>query len=169
MSRPCKSAKVLTECSQTKDEIQDRINTENRLKGKGDKISPPSYLTPNQKKIFKYIVDQLKESGILGNLDVYILTTCSIALDRIQEVERLINKKDEDISLRELLRIKEVYTKDFFRCCNELSLSPQSRAKLSNINLQAKQEREDPLLKILKNKGSGKSDTKLVMRDDSHR
>lgn len=24
-----------------------------------------------------------------------------------------------------------MYSKDFFRCCNELSLSPQARAKLS--------------------------------------
>jgi len=39
--------------------------------------------------------------------------------------------------------------KTFYRCCNELSLSPQSRAKLGNINLQSKQEEEDPLLKVI--------------------
>ena len=42
---------------------------------------------------------------------------------------------------------KEKYTKDFFRCCNELCLSPQSRAKLANLNVQAQEE--DPLMKAL--------------------
>lgn len=50
---------------------------------------------------------------------------------------------------KEVLAAKDKYTKDFFRCCNELSLSPQSRAKLGNINLQVKQQQEDPLLKVL--------------------
>ena len=42
--------------------------------------------------------------------------------------------------------------KDFFRCCNELGLSPQSRAKLANINVQAAQQEEDPLLTLLRGK-----------------
>ena len=50
---------------------------------------------------------------------------------------------------------KSEYTKDFFRCCNELSLSPQSRAKLGNINLQAEQEKQDPLLQVLAGGKSG--------------
>ena len=47
-----------------------------------------------------------------------------------------------------LVRTKDSYTKAFFRYCNELSLSPQSRAKLANINLQASNE-ENPLIKAL--------------------
>jgi phage terminase small subunit len=43
--------------------------------------------------------------------------------------------------------------KEFFRCCNELSLSPQSRAKLASINVNAEINKEDPLLRIL---GGGK-------------
>ena len=45
---------------------------------------------------------------------------------------------------------KDKYTKDLFRCCSELSLSPQSRAKLGNINVQASKDNEDPLLKVLR-------------------
>ena len=44
---------------------------------------------------------------------------------------------------------KEKYTRDLFRCCNELSLSPQSRAKLGNLNIQAKADAEDPVLKAI--------------------
>ena len=45
---------------------------------------------------------------------------------------------------------KDKYNKDFFRCCNELSLSPQSRAKFGNLTLQAKEKEEDPLLAALR-------------------
>ena len=56
------------------------------------------------------------------------------------------------ITDRELMNAKDKYTKDLYRTCNELSLSPQSRAKLANINVQANQQEEDPLLNLLKGK-----------------
>lgn len=147
MARPCKSANLLTDCSQTKAEIFERIETEQKLKGKNDNIKPPPYLNANQKKIFRKIVDELKESDVLGNLDVYILTTCSISIDRLQEIETMINNNSEWLTNTGLMSSRNKYTRDFFRCCNELCLSPQSRAKLANINLQKKQE--NPLLKLL--------------------
>lgn len=155
MARPCKSAKVLTESSQTIAEIEERIEVEEKLKGGADKISPPSYLNKRQKEIFAYIVDQLKESGILGNLDVYILTQCSIAIDRLREIETMINKDKSNLYNKDLLSAKDKYTKDLYRCSNELSLSPQSRAKLGNINLQAKQKESDPVLKLVHKRKAG--------------
>lgn len=149
MARPCKSVNVMSK-NLTKEEKQTRLETEEKLKGGADKISPPSHLNASQKKIFKYIVEELKESGILGNLDIYILSTCSIAIDRLQGIEKLINKDIERLLDKDLMSAKDKYTKDFFRCCNELSLSPQSRAKLGNINLQAKEQQEDVLLQVLR-------------------
>jgi P27 family predicted phage terminase small subunit len=148
MARPTKSVKTMSK-NLTKEEIQAREETEEKLRGAADKISPPTHLNTRQKKIFNYIVNELEASGIIGNLDVYILATCSIAIDRIQQIEKLINKDIENLQDRGLMSAKDKYTKDFFRCCNELSLSPQSRAKLGTINLQAKQQEEDQLLKVL--------------------
>lgn len=148
MARPSKSVKTMSK-NLTKEEKEIRLETEEKLKGGADKISPPSHLNSSQKKIFKYIVQELKASGILGNLDIYILGTCSICIDRLQEIEKLINKDIERLLDKDLMSAKDKYTKDFFRCCNELSLSPQSRAKLGNINLQAKEREEDVLLKVL--------------------
>lgn len=150
MARPCKSAKVLTECSQTKDEINIRNENEEKLKGSANNINPPDYLNGNQIILFEYIKSELKESGILGNLDVYILAKCSIAIDRLQYIEEKVNEKPGSMFKKEVMSSRKAYTDDFFRCCNELSLSPQSRAKLSNINLQAKAEEDDPLLKLLR-------------------
>ncbi len=133
----------------TKEEKKSREEAENKLRGGADNISPPNYLNDTQTQLFNYIVEQLNASGILGNLDIYILSTCVVAIDRLQEIEKLINEDIENLHDKDLMSAKDKYTKDFFRCCNELSLSPQSRAKLGNINLQSKQEEEDPLLKVI--------------------
>lgn len=148
MARPSKSVKTMSK-NLTKEEKEIRLQTEEKLKGGADNISPPEHLNDRQKKIFDYIVDELKASGILGNLDIYILSACSIAIDRLQEIEKLINEDISKLFNKDLMSAKDKYTKDFFRCCNELSLSPQSRAKLGNINLQVKQQKEDLLLKVL--------------------
>ena len=135
MGRPSKSAKVLTECSQTKAEIAARVEAENKLKGNG-LPAPPKYLSEEQRGIFDRIVGLLKESDILSELDSDVLGICAVSLDRIAEIER---RQNED---------PEKYTKDFFRCCNELCLSPQSRAKVA-IATTAKKT-ADPLLEVLK-------------------
>ena len=150
MARPSKPAQLLTSCSQTKEEIRIRKEQENRLKGGENRINPPTYLSKEQKKIFRNIVSELKTSGILGNLDVYILAQCCIAIDRLQTIEAEINADSSLLRDTKLISSKEKYAKDFYRCCNELSLSPQARAKMANINLQQKQEQEDPLLKVLR-------------------
>lgn len=151
MARPAKSVDMMSK-NLTKEEYEARKQAEEKLKGGTDKIKPPTYLSKDAKKIFNYIVDELEEAGILTNLDVFILASCSNAIARIQEAEKELNKGlyDNKDKVKDALRVKESYTKEFFRCCNELSLSPQSRAKLANINVQAQQEKEDPLLKILR-------------------
>jgi P27 family predicted phage terminase small subunit len=146
VARPAMSPK-LTSKHLTKAEIEAKSTTEDKLKGTSDEFIPPEYLTPSQISIFDYIVKNLEASGILGNLDVYVLAECSICIDRMQEIERTINEAGSIIP--SLVRLKETYTKAFFRYCNELSLSPQSRAKLANINAQTTAADENPLLKIL--------------------
>lgn len=148
MARPCKSAKVLTDYSQTKEEIEFRIQAEETLKGNSE-LKPPAYLNEKQTALFNFIISELENAGILCGLDTYMLETCVIAIDRLQEIESMINDDFGLIKNASLMSAKDKYTKDLYRCCNELSLSPQSRAKLANINLQAKQNEEDPLVKLL--------------------
>lgn len=150
MARPCKSAKVLTPHSQSIEETKFRIDKEEKLRGTDDYLQAPKYLNASQKKVYNFIVDHLKESRILGNVDTYILESVSIAIDRIREIEKRINKDPDLLMNRELMAAKTKYSSEFIRYCTELSLSPQSRAKIGNLNLQAKQNESDPLLKILK-------------------
>lgn len=146
MARPSKSAKVLSECSQTKAEIAERTKAENKLKGDGKPV-PPEHLNKEQKRIFRKIVKLLDASDILSELDSDVLGICAIAIDRLAEIESRMNNEPELIGDTKLMSAKEKYSKDFFRCCNELCLSPQSRAKMANMSLAKKEP--DPLLKIL--------------------
>lgn len=150
MVRPCKSAKVLTECSQTKEEINNRIDIENKLKGKADNLVPSCELTENQLYLFNFIVEELRAGEILSNLDKFLLTKCAIAIDRLQNIEDAINKKPSLMFNKDVKSTKDTYDKDFFRCCNELCLSPQSRAKIANININTKNAEEDPVVKALR-------------------
>jgi P27 family predicted phage terminase small subunit len=148
VGRPSKNV-IVSSKNLTKEEKQTRKQTEEKIKGASDKITPPTSLTVKQKKFFKAVVKELKPSGILSNLDVYILAAFAVAKDRLDYIEKLINEKPELLLDKNLMSAKDKYSKDFFRCCSELSLSPQSRAKLGTINLQAKKDEEDPLLKLL--------------------
>lgn len=149
LARPTKSVVTKTG-SMKKDEIKSRLEQEAKLKGKSDNILPSEYLNKKQKDLFFFIVEELKASGILANLDVFTLETCVIAIERLRHIESMINNDLDLIRDKQLMTSKEKYTKDFFRTINELSLSPQARAKLGNINIQAKQQEEDPLLMALK-------------------
>lgn len=149
MGRPCKNIDIQS-AHNSKAYIQARKEQEEKLKGNADNIHAPNYLNQEQVQIFDFIVSELKASNILSNLDIYVLATCSIAISRLIDIEKMINKDSSYLLNKALLSAKNKYTNDFFRCCVELSLSPQSRAKLGNINAQAKEQEQDQLLKILK-------------------
>lgn len=133
MARPCKSAALLTEKSQTKAEIEERKKHEAVMRGSGKSPSPPAWLSAEQKRLFRFIVKELAEADILCKLDTWILQECVVAIDRLTEIEKKVNEDKELMFSKEASAAVNSYTKIFFRCCNELSLSPQSRAKIANI------------------------------------
>jgi phage terminase small subunit len=153
MGRPSKSAKVLHPKSQTKEEINNRLIVEEKLKGLTTLIKPSNRLNANQKKIFNYIVEQLEASELLGNLDLYVLEHTSIAIDRLQNIEKLINQDFERMFDRDIVNAKTKYTADFNKGVENLSLSPASRAKFGIMSLEKAQNEADPLLRLLKKKG----------------
>lgn len=145
MARPSMSANV-TSKHLTKAEKEKKLSVESKLKGSGT-LKPPDYLSIEQKKIFRFIVRSLEESDILASTDVYVLSECSICIDRMRAIESEINANTELLENSSLIAVKDRYTKAFLRYCNELCLSPQSRAKIGNLALQAKDE--NPLMELL--------------------
>ena len=82
MARPAKAASTRTG-NMTKNEKNDRVEQENRIRGEDNALIPPDYLTNKQKSLFNYIVEHLKTAEILGNLDAFILAQAAISIDRL--------------------------------------------------------------------------------------
>lgn len=151
MARPAKSIKSATG-ARTTEEIDIRTASEEKLKGGTSALKAPKYFTSSQKAIFKFIVDNLKDAEILGNLDLYILNFSCVTIDKMIDIDTRLNQIDpvEDvIEYKSLVTTRSILAKDFFRCINELSLSPQARAKLSIANVKAVKESKNPLLEAL--------------------
>ena len=148
MPRPAKAASSKV-AHDTKEEVAIRQEAEKKLRGKADKLKPPDYLTTEQKKVFRYIVKNLEEADILGNLDIYILSVSAVTIGNLIEIDRMINGEENAELKVKMMSARDKYTKDFFRCCNELSLSPQSRAKLSIADVKTAQKNKNPLLEAL--------------------
>jgi P27 family predicted phage terminase small subunit len=142
MARPAKAIDT-NSMKMSKKERKDREENEKKLRGDNNKIKPFSYLTKRQKAIFKDILNNLNKD-ILSNLDTYLLNQTAITIERLESIEKAINEAskvtDDDGKVKDKLdaktiinlkSVRDMYSKDFFRCCNELSLSPQARAKIS--------------------------------------
>ena len=156
MARPAKAVAV-SDRHNTKADIDIRAKTEDQVRGDADKLKPPKWLSKRQRMLFKKVVAELRESNILGNLDEYILAQFSVAVDRLWTIEEQINENAQLLQDRQIMASKEKYSKDLYRCCNELCLSPQSRAKLGTLNVARNLEKEDQFLAALKY-GAGDED-----------
>lgn len=149
MGRNAKSVDTMSK-HLTKEEYESRKEAEQQIRGNTDKIKPDKNLTDNQVLIFDYIVNELAAAELLGNLDIFILNKFAIAVDRINYIEDRINKNPALALKREVQAFKKLYDTDFKTCISELPLSPQSRAKISNINVNSQKNKDDELMKILK-------------------
>ncbi len=69
----------------TKAEIRERKKQEEQLnKLRSDKIKAPSWLGKDAKKIFKKIVEELQEIGLLCNVDVHGLTVLADSIEKFK-------------------------------------------------------------------------------------
>lgn len=148
MARPAKA--TATKTGQiTKAEKEGRKFIEEALRGTGGDIVAPDHLTADQKGIFDYILEQLEESKLLGQLDTFILAKAAVTIDRLQKMDDMANK-DMDLLFSNGFRLAQSQaTQEFFRCCNELCLSPQARAKLSISAVKAQDTKKQTLMDML--------------------
>lgn len=80
----------------TKAEIEARKNAE--VVAPNDKVKPPSYLTPEQKKKFRKIAKELLEIKLIANVDCDALARLLIAQDQYIEITQQIRAKIELIN-----------------------------------------------------------------------
>lgn len=90
MGRPAKSVKVKSGAI-AGDDAAIRQDMENKLRGENTPPDPPACLTDEQREIFQFIVDGLAESEILGRLDVFVLESTAVAIDRLHAINNMID------------------------------------------------------------------------------
>lgn len=148
MGRPAKALATKTGAI-TKEEERQRAAAEDSLRGKSDKLVPPLYLTDSQVEIFNYVLSELDEAKVLGNLDLFALSQLSICVDRMQQIEKQVNENPSIMIDSKLMQTRDRYARDFLRLCNEFCMSPQSRAKLSISTVKPGQEKKKTLMELL--------------------
>lgn len=136
-------------------EIEARKTLEEMFSGDYEKgLKPSNRLNANQKKLFKQIADHYTKLNIAGDIDFIMLENTVVAIDRLQNIEKMINQDFEMIRDRELMQAKDKYTKDLFKGSEKFGLSPIDRAKFALATGKKVAEENDPLLSVLKNKSS---------------
>jgi len=127
-----------------------RAGIEQKLRGEAALPESPAGLTEDQAALFRFIASELEESGILGTLDVFVLESTAVAIDRIRIINAMVDESRDLLYDRDLQNTRAKYQSDFWRGCNELCLSPQARAKIGSLAAQAAaKEKKDPLIAAL--------------------
>lgn len=150
MGRPAKA--IDTQSGNiTGDVLSARRQTEATLRGDDTAVEPSFAISENQRRIFERIRDMFGKVGLLGELDGYVLTEGAVVIDRLQEIEQRINEDPALLFDRDVCNTRKEYMQNFFRICNELSLSPQSRAKMGILAAGRDEQDSDPILRIFGN------------------
>ena len=147
MGRPAKSIAAKTG-QITNAEKEGRAAVENMLKG-GDDLTPPDYLTASQVEIYYFILEQLEESKLLGQLDIFILSRAAVTIDRLKYMDQRASEDPELLFANPFRLAQAQASQEFFRCCNELCLSPQARAKLSISAVKSQEPKKKTLMDLI--------------------
>lgn len=137
----------------SKAEKEARKEAEEKLKTNDNLVNRvPSWLNDEAKKIYKFLIEQFKETGILCNLDKETVAICADAMYRMREAQAIINEQGLIVDGKEnpCIRIYEKYEKIYAKMITELGLSPSARSKMALTQSQTKKEEEDVLLQILR-------------------
>lgn len=148
MARPAKSVKLKTGAI-SNEEGTLRCDIEEKLRGAPAELQPPDHLSDDQKEVFCYIVEHLRESEVLSDLDIYTVEFTAVAIARVRQINAMVNETPSLLSDASLQNARAKYQGDMWRGANELCLSPQARAKIGSLAAGAAKAKEDPLLKVL--------------------
>ncbi|MDQ0257937.1 P27 family predicted phage terminase small subunit [Evansella vedderi] len=139
----------------TKAELERRKELE--ITPANDNINCPKWLKGEGKKEWDRIVDELKELGLLTNLDVASLAICCDAYGKYVVATRQIKQKELLIEYvnaarqtnkvtNPLIQIATKYADMYKKYMIEFGLSPSARARLVSATRTEEDEEDDDLL-----------------------
>src|SRR5699024_3782365 len=111
----------------------------------------PSHLSPLAKEYYKAIVEEMKISGVLSNLDVPLVSLTAVTLAIIRDCEETLNKEEliVDNKPHPAVSIRDRNLTQVRSLIVQLGMTPSSRASIAVDNLKKQKDSEDPLTKIL--------------------
>ena len=162
--RPKKPTALLERHELTKAEKQELIEEEKRLSGGKDLVRDiPPELEDKElaQKYYLFIINELEVSDVLSNLDIPLLISVSICLERMYLADEHIRKygqvyETEDkygnltFKKNPSVDIYNTFLTQFKSLGTQLGLSPSSRATLAGLNLNNKEDSEDAVLAALR-------------------
>ena len=126
MGRPAKPV-AISSGKISKETKNKRKETEENLRGDCQKVIPPDWLNERQQQVFEYVAKELAGGKIVSNVDVFVLTSFAVAVDRLEEIEKSINSKPDMMFDKSLLKAKARYTADFNTGIKELKIMEKYR------------------------------------------
>ena len=162
MARPRKPASLKKGKSESKAQLEVRAEEEKRLMGSDDLLHlVPDYLDELAQAYYIFLVKELEISDILSNLDIPLLEQTADSLSKMRQADEIINNEgliinQEDrygtaqIKEHPAVGTKQKYLNQFRALSTQLGLSHASRAQLAGMQIEKKEDDEDPLLKILR-------------------
>lgn len=166
MAMPSKPGSLQTGNNQTKKQKLEQHNVEMMLKGKEDMVyMVPEHLDTMAKDYYRFIIEELKHSGVLANIDIPLLEQTADCLSKLRQCDDMINtlglfyEEEDRYGHKRVVENVAVKTKmnlltKYREFCTQLGLSPSSRAALASKKIEAKEAEEDPLIQILKGKSN---------------
>lgn len=162
MARPRKPASLKKGKSETKAQLEIRAQAEADLLGNTDLLGDaPVYLDDLAQEYYRFLLTELQISSLLSNLDIPLLEQTSDCLSKLRKSDEIINREGliiytqdryggEQIKEHPAVSTKQKYLNQFRALSTQLGLSPASRAQLAGMQIEQKDNEEDPLLKVLR-------------------
>lgn len=161
MVRPRKNVTAL-QGAYTKEDMQDRLEQESRIKGSSDNIVAPDFIQDDAVALRKFnqLVDELKASEIISNVDVDLLAVYSNAWSiyvnatKMLYIQEMVEYQENKLGAltkvtNPYVKIQNTYSDKLMKISALFGLSPADRSKIAHLNPSSKEEEVDPLMQLL--------------------
>ena len=161
LARPRKDTSAL-QGAYTKDAMKERLESENKLKGKTDKLLAPEIVKMDEVALAKFedLVEELKEVDVIANVDVDLLggycTSYSgyVRATKMLMMQSFVEEQENKLGAitkiqNPYIKIQQSYLDRMVKIASLFGLSPADRTRIAHLNPSDKNQKSDPLLELL--------------------
>lgn len=160
MARPRKNLTAL-QGSHTKEEMQNRLEHEERIRGNNDNLTPPDFIKEDlvALKKFNQLVEELRVADILSNVDMDLLAVYCDCWSKYVEATKMLSAQNL-VELQEskngfskdqnpYIKVQNTYSDKLVKLSALFGLSPACRSKIAHLKPSDKHKKIDPLTELI--------------------